>query len=62
MSEEVEKSKGIFDHPFFKKAPAFAALERTPEPKPEHVRACLMELARYVLTKVDKLEKLDIRL
>lgn len=44
----------IFDHPFFRKAPAFAALQVVSEPKPEHVRACLMELARYVLAELDK--------
>lgn len=38
-----------FDHPFFKKYPAMAALEHTMCPSGDHVRACLMELARHIL-------------
>ena len=43
----------LYDHPFFATAPAFAALAHTDEPQPVHVRACLLELARYVLGRLD---------
>lgn len=46
----------IFGHRFFKKAPAFACLEGNKTPNAEHVRACLCELARYVLTRLDRVE------
>ncbi len=43
----------IYDSPIFKKCPALAALSSIKEPQPEHIRACLMELALYI----SKLEK-----
>jgi hypothetical protein len=52
QSQIVTDLKSIFDHPFFRKAPAFAALLDKDDPTPEHLRACLMELARFVLGNV----------
>jgi hypothetical protein len=37
----------VFDHPFFANKPALKALYDTADPKPEHVRACLVELCRH---------------
>ena len=45
-----EKRMNIFLDPFFRKAPAMFALKDIAEPKPEHVRACLMEIARHLLS------------
>lgn len=46
-----------FEHPFFRKAPAMAALKDIKEPNPEHVRACLMEMARYMFALQIELEE-----
>lgn len=35
-----------FSLPFFRRKPALAALEKEHNPSPEHVRACLLEMAR----------------
>jgi len=42
-------TQDFFGHDFFRTAPAMAALKGNSDPKPEHLRACLMELTRYVL-------------
>jgi hypothetical protein len=46
MSKEIAK---MFENKFFDKCPALRALEYIQEPKPEHIRACLLELTRYLL-------------
>lgn len=38
----------MYDAPIFKQCPALAALGKTFDPNPDHVRACLLELARFV--------------
>lgn len=48
--------KTLFDHPFFRKAPAFACLQGNDRPHPDHLRACLMELVRYVFARLDRIE------
>ena len=50
MTENSEtKTKSSFDHPFFHNKPALAALKDSPQPEPEHIRACLMEMARHII-------------
>ena len=44
------------DHPIFKSAPAFQALKDKNDPTPEHLRACIMELSRIILTLHKKIE------
>ncbi len=48
----------VFGNPIFSRCPALMALEKTPEPKPEHVRACLLELARHIARLPDEDERL----
>lgn len=40
---------GFFDEQYFKDKPALAGLEKTQEPSPEHIRACLLEMARDII-------------
>jgi hypothetical protein len=56
QADQAQKTKllSLFEHPFFKKAPAMESLRTINTPSPEHIRACLMELARYFLTVFDE--------
>lgn len=45
--------KNFFDSDLFKKSPALAALKDIDEPKPETLRACILELARYIVALED---------
>lgn len=53
---DATPSQSVFAHRFIKKAPAFAALKTVDRPIPEHVRSCLLELARHVLARLDRIE------
>jgi hypothetical protein len=44
----------FFDHPFFRNKPALAALKDVQDPKPEHIRACLLEMARHIIKAEEK--------
>ncbi len=39
----------FFSDPYFKNKPALASLEKTQQPTPELVRACLLEMARDII-------------
>lgn len=43
----------VFDHKLFETSPALAALKTVADPKPEHVRACLVEMMRILVQKED---------
>jgi hypothetical protein len=48
MVDESHAVDMVFGDPFFETKPAMAALQDVMEPNPEHIRACLMEIARHI--------------
>jgi len=48
----------MFDHEIFQKCPALAALRNIEEPKPEHLRSCVLELSRLVMHQKKEIETL----
>lgn len=39
----------FFNDPYFRNKPALASLEKIQNPTPEHVRSCLLEMARDII-------------
>lgn len=50
----AEAKQDFFDHEFFRKAPAMARLRGITDPTITHLRACVMELTRYILSQAEK--------
>jgi len=51
VREKQEVAFTWLDPQFQKRCPAVAALKDTDQPKPDHLRACVLELARWVTRK-----------
>lgn len=55
----VPTASVILDDPIFKRAPALQSLLKINDPKPDMLRACLMEMSRMVLGIHKRVEELE---
>ena len=49
----------MYEHPFFKTKPAIAAFKNISDPKPDQLRACILELCRHIIKQDERITELE---
>lgn len=49
----------MFEQDLFKNKPAIAALKGIDQPKPDHLRSCILELCRHIIRQDERIAELE---